>query len=67
MNNLGIDQTIINLFNKEEKLLEKEFKKIDEKAFLNSLKVIKAFKKENISESDFASSTGYGYNDIGRD
>ncbi len=67
MNNLGIDQTIINLFNKEEKLLEKEFKRIDEKAFLNSLKVIKAFKKENISESDFASSTGYGYNDIGRD
>lgn len=67
MNNLEIDKTIVNLFNREEKLLEKEFKKIDELAFKNSLKVISAFKKENISESDFGASTGYGYNDIGRD
>ena len=67
MNNLGIDKTVIDLFAREEILLEKKFKKIDELAFKNSLKVINAFKKENISESDFGASTGYGYNDIGRD
>ena len=43
------------------------FKKINEIAFVNSQKVIEAFWKENISESHFMSSTGYGYGDIGRD
>ena len=43
------------------------FKKINEIAFINSQKVIEAFWKENISESHFMSSTGYGYGDIGRD
>lgn len=52
---------------KLEKKLEPIFKKIDEISFINSKKVIESFWKENISESHFMSSTGYGYGDIGRD
>ena len=43
------------------------FKKIDEVCLENSRKVLNAFWKENLSESDFNSTTGYGYGDIGRD
>ncbi len=55
-----------NMFELEKKL-ESIFKKIDEISFINSQKVIESFWKENISESHFMSSTGYGYGDIGRD
>ena len=43
------------------------FKKIDEVCLENSKKVLYAFWKENLSESDFNSTTGYGYGDVGRD
>lgn len=39
----------------------------DEIEEYNSRKILDAFIENNISESDFNSSTGYGYNDIGRD
>ena len=52
---------------KEENKLKDIYNKIDEVAFYNSKKVLDAFHKENLSESDFASTTGYGYGDIGRD
>jgi len=64
---LEISEEIFNLINESEKELESIFNRIDKDEFLNSLKVINAFKEENLSESDFNSSTGYGYNDIGRD
>lgn len=57
-------ETIID---REESLLEKEYKKIDDICFYNSNKVLKAFKNNNISESCFNSTTGYGYGDIGRE
>ena len=56
----------MNIENVEE-VLKDEFKKIDDLCFLNSKKVIDAFHKEKISEAHFASTSGYGYNDIGRD
>lgn len=43
------------------------YKKVDEIAFINSKKVLKAFQEVNICESDFSYTTGYGYNDLGRD
>ena len=43
------------------------FKKIDEVCLENSKKVLNAFWKEKLSESDFNSTTGYGYGDVGRD
>lgn len=58
---------VIELVKSSEKELKDIFKSIDELEFKNSLKVLRAFKKENLSESDFFGTTGYGYNDIGRD
>ena len=66
MNNL-IDQKVINLVNEGEKELKDIFDKIDKIELNNSIKVLNAFKNENLVESDFFGSTGYGYNDIGRD
>ena len=59
-------------------MLEEKIKKVDEKIKIqleqldnleryNSQKVLEAFVAEEVSETDFASTTGYGYNDIGRD
>ena len=50
-----------------ENKLKDVFSNIDDVCFYNSQKVLKAFWKENISETDFNSTTGYGYGDIGRD
>ena len=50
-----------------EKELEDVFSSYEETAFINSKKVLDAFHKFNVVESDFNSTTGYGYNDIGRD
>lgn len=49
-----------------EKECQDEFKKIDQICFLNTKKVLDAFHEEEISENDFTSTTGYGYDDIGR-
>lgn len=56
----------INIKEAENKLKD-VFSNIDDVCFYNSQKVIEAFWKENISETDFNSTTGYGYGDIGRD
>lgn len=40
---------------------------MQEVALFNQAKVLKAFRKEHVSESHFAMSTGYGYDDLGRD
>lgn len=47
--------------------LTSEFKKIDELTFKNTEKVLNAFHHNNISEIHFSKTTGYGYNDVGRD
>lgn len=43
------------------------FKYINSVTMCNSRKVIDAFHKEKVLTSDFVASTGYGYNDLGRD
>lgn len=55
--------------NIQEKELEikNELNKIDEICFFNSRKVLEAFNKNNLSEIHFNSTTGYGYNDSGRE
>ena len=55
------------MINKAEKELSPIFKEIDELCLKNSKKVIDAFHKYNISESDLKGTNGYGYNDEGRD
>ena len=55
------------LVNSCEKKLSDIFNEVDKICYINSKKVLEAFHKNNLSEVHFNSSTGYGYNDIGRD
>ena len=64
---LGISNEVIQLINEAEVDCREEFLKIDKQAYLNSLKVLSSFHKNEITESHFNSTTGYGYNDVGRD
>lgn len=64
---LNLNKKYINLVNNEEKKLTKIFNKIDKLSFKNSKKVLDAFHKYNVTESDLNGTTGYGYNDFGRD
>ena len=63
----GISKDLEELSIKVEKDVENIFKDIDEICMKNSLKVLKAFQKNEIAEMHFGSTTGYGYGDIGRD
>jgi len=66
-NKFGIKEEIIELSKKIEPKLNVVFKNVDEIAEYNSLKVLSAFQKYNLSEMHFNGTTGYGYGDIGRD
>ncbi len=55
------------LINNAEEEVKDILKKVDEISFKNSQKVLKAFQEEKVMESDFNMTTGYGYNDVGRD
>ncbi|MBO5394875.1 MAG: methionine gamma-lyase family protein [Clostridia bacterium] len=51
----------------EEAKLSKQFARIDDVAFINQKKVVEAFKKARVTPQYFSGSTGYGYDDLGRD
>ena len=63
----GISKEVEDLANLSEKEVENVFKEINKTCERNSLKVLKAFQSNNLSEIHLGSTTGYGYNDIGRD
>ena len=56
-----------DLVTKYELELKGEFDKVDRLCEYNSLKVLNAFNKYKVSESDLNGTTGYGYDDAGRD
>ncbi len=58
---------IENIVIEEEQKLSHEYKKIDDISFFNTKKVLDAFRENEISTNMFDSTTGYGYNDLGRD
>lgn len=64
---IGISKELEELANETEIEIENYLKSIDKICEMNSLKVLKAFQNNNISEMHFNGTTGYGYNDIGRD
>ena len=64
---LGISKNVYEFGEKILKELEPRFKKIDEIAEYNQLKVIKAMQDNKVSEACLLGTTGYGYNDIGRE
>lgn len=63
----GIKKEIIDLSKTVEEEIKDEISKIDSICQFNSLKVLKAFQNNKISDVHFNSTTGYGYGDIGRD
>ena len=62
----GISKEIEDLSIKVEKKIKPIFEKIDEISEKNSLKVLQAFQKNNLSETHLYSSTGYGIDEPGR-
>lgn len=64
---LGINKDILSFCEDIEFSLQKRFQEIDQIAEYNQMKVIQAMQKNRVSDAHFASTTGYGYNDIGRD
>lgn len=64
---LGISKKVLDFGRKIEDSLKERFEKIDETAEYNQLKVLKAMQDNRVSDIHFAATTGYGYNDLGRD
>ena len=62
-----INDKVLSLSKEIEPELNIEFKKINEICEINSLKVLSAFRKHQLSDSHFNQTTGYGYDDLGRD
>ncbi len=65
--NIGIDKKVLELGTEVEASLRGRFDKIDRTAEYNQLKVLHAMQKNRVAEAHFSGSTGYGYNDLGRE
>ena len=63
----GISEAVLAYSDKTEQGLTERFKAIDRNAEYCQLKVIKAMQEHRVSEGCFEGSTGYGYNDLGRE
>ena len=63
----GIDEKIYKLVNEAEARVRPSFARIDEISEYNTLKVVRAMQECGVSEACMLETTGYGYNDIGRD
>ena len=64
---LGISEKVYAFGEKIEQELKERFEKIDANAEYNQMKVIAAMQKNRVSAECFNISSGYGYNDMGRD
>ncbi len=64
---LGISAQVLAFSAQIEKELAARFKEIDRRAEYNQLKVLKGMQENRVSDIHFAATTGYGYNDLGRD
>lgn len=67
MESFSISGDVIELVNSAENDVKAQFEKIDEVAQLNQFKVQKAFYDNRVSETHLLPTTGYGYDDLGRD
>ena len=64
---MNFDTKVLQLVNKAEQKLDKFFKELENIAFINQKKVLEAFQNNNVALRHFSGTTGYGYDDIGRD
>ncbi|MDO4938777.1 MAG: methionine gamma-lyase family protein [Lachnospiraceae bacterium] len=63
----GIDEKLLKLAEQAETDLHDIFGRIENRAEIGQLKVLNAFHENRVSEADFVKTTGYGYDDGGRD
>lgn len=63
----NIDYDLLRFCQNIENSLEDTFKQIDKITQYNQYKVLHAMQKNKLSDIHFAATTGYGYNDLGRD
>lgn len=66
-NELGISDAVYDYSCQITDALKERFYEIDKIAEYNQLKVIHAMQKNKVAEAHFTTTTGYGYNDLGRD
>ncbi len=64
---LGIAPEVVAFGEDVLKELEERFREIDERAEFNQMKVLAAMQKNRVSAECFNATSGYGYNDLGRD
>ncbi len=64
---MGICDKVISYVSDIENGLKERFEAIDSVAEVNQLKVIRAMQRHKVSDIHFAATTGYGYDDLGRD
>ncbi len=64
---LSISEKVMDYCKEIEERLKPRFEEIDKVAEYNQLKVLKAMQENRVSDIHFAATTGYGYNDMGRD
>ena len=64
---LGISAQVLEYGRRVEEKLMERFEAIDRTAEYNQMKVIKGMQDNRVSDIHFAATTGYGYNDLGRD
>lgn len=65
--NFNISPRVISLAQRAQQDIQPCFARIDETAEACTRKVLAAFRKHRVQEADFAGTTGYGYDDVGRD
>ena len=64
---MGVSQNVYAYGEKVLKELKERFSAIDKIAEYNQAKVVAAMQKNRVSAACFAATTGYGYDDVGRD
>lgn len=64
---LGLSQRVLDMARQAEADIRGQFAHIDAVAEYNSQKVLAAFQNHRVAEAHFAGTTGYGYDDLGRD
>lgn len=64
---MGIEKSVFQFGERILKELKPRFEALDETAEFNQMKVIQAMQKNRVSMEHLGSTSGYGYNDIGRD
>lgn len=67
LQSLGIPQNVYDFCHAREVKLRPQFERIEAIAEYNQAKVLAAFQKNRVAENHFETTTGYGYNDLGRD